>query len=181
MAYLDKWFIRKAVRTENKDIFDTLKKNKTATTVKGLDALKKHITTQIDPSCLVDGIIVTNQTGFALMDEEKDNNGRGLLQTNPMDATKKMFQSLTIEVFADKELPNIEEGKAPVFVGSTKAGCDFMEREDLQFAVSEHFAFNKNQTTLRVMEGYDVVQADKDAYSYVSFEKKAEETQIPTA
>lgn len=178
MAYLDKWFIRKAVRTENKDIFDTLKKNKKTVAIKGLDSLKEHITKNIDPSCLVDGVIVTNQTGFALMDAEKDNNGRGMLQPNPMNATEKMFQSLPIKVFADKELANVEEGKAAMFVGSTKAGCDFMEREDLQFAISEHFAFNKNQTTLRVMEGYDVVQADKDAYSYVSFEQKeAEEKQ----
>ncbi len=172
LSYLDKWFVRKAIRTENRDIFATLKKDKTAVQLQGLDALKKHITKEIDPSCLVDGVIVTNQTGFALMDEEKDNNGRGMLQPNPMNATEKMFQSLPIKVFADKELPNIEDGKAPMFVGSTKAGCDFMEREDLQFAVSEHFAFNKNQTTMRVMEGYDVVHADKEAYTYISYESK---------
>ena len=178
LAYLDKWFVRKAVRTENRDIFNTLKKDKTVVALKGLDALKEHITKKVDPSCLVDGVIVTNQTGFALMDAEKDNNGRGMLQPNPMNSTEKMFQNLPIKVYADKELANIAENKAPMFVGSTKAGCDFMEREDLQFAVSEHFAFNKNQTTLRVMEGYDVVQADKEAYNYVSFEAK--ET-LPTA
>lgn len=178
LSYLDKWFVRKAVRTENRDIFNTLKKDKTIVALKGLDALKEHITKKVDPSCLVDGVIVTNQTGFALMDAEKDKNGRGMLQPNPMNATEKMFQNLPIKVFADKELANIAENKAPMFVGSTKAGCDFMEREDLQFAVSEHFAFNKNQTTLRVMEGYDVVHADKDAYNYVSFETKEE---LPTA
>lgn len=174
MSYLDKWFIRKAVRTENKDIFDTLKKGKEATEVKGLNALKEHITKNIDPSCLVDGVIVTNQMGFAIMDAETDKNGRGMLQPNPTDSTKKMFQGLPIEVFADKELAILSEGKAPVFVGSIKAGCDFMDREDLLFATSEHYAFNKNQTTLRVMEGYDTVQADKDAYSYISFEKAEE-------
>lgn len=174
LSYLDKWFVRKAVRTENKDIFDTLKANKEAVALKGLDALKEHITKNIDPSCLIDGVIVTNQSGFAIMDGEKDNNGRGLLQPNPMNTTEKMFQSLPIKVYSDKELANLADGTAPMFVGSTKAGCDFMEREDLQFAVSEHFAFNKNQTTLRVMEGYDAVQADKDAYSYISFTKKEE-------
>ena len=45
-----------------------------------------------------------------------------------------------------------------------------MDRETLDFAVSEHFAFNKNQTTLRVMEGYDVVETDKNAYQYISYE-----------
>ena len=166
MSYLDKWFIRKAIRTENKE----------AKEVKGLNALKEYITKNIDPSCLIDGVIVTNQTGFAIMDAETDKNGRGMLQPNPADPTKKMFQGLPIEAFADKELPVISEGKAPLFVGSIKAGCDFMDREDLLFATSEHYAFNKNQTTLRVMEGYDTVQADKDAYSYISYEKAEEVT-----
>lgn len=78
------------------------------------------------------------------------------------------------EVFADNELSNIAVGKYPVFIGSTKDGCDFMDRESLDFATSEHFAFNKNQTTLRIMEGYDVVETDKDAYKYLSFEEADE-------
>lgn len=49
-----------------------------------------------------------------------------------------------------------------------------MDRESLDFATSEHFAFNKNQTTLRVMEGYDVVETDKNAYEYLSFEEADE-------
>ena len=69
---------------------------------------------------------------------------------------------------------NIAEGKYPVFIGSTKDGADFMDRESLDFATSEHFAFNKNQTTLRVIEGYDVVETDKDAYEYLSFEEAGE-------
>ena len=171
MSYINKWFIRKAVRTENKDIFTALKKDKTAKNVKGLDALKKEIN-HLDPA--LKQIIVTNTSGFAAMDDEKDINGRGMLQVDPTNASRKTYQSLPIEVFADNELPNIAEGKYPVFIGSTKDGCDFMDRESLDFATSEHFAFNKNQTTLRVIEGYDVVETDKDAYEYLSFEEADE-------
>lgn len=167
MSYINKWFIRKAVRTENKDIFAALKKDKTAVVVKGLDALKKQINL-LDPS--LKQVIVTNTSGFAVMDEEKDLAGRGMLSVDPTNTSRKMFQSLPIEVFADNELPNIATGKYPIFIGSTKDGVDFMDRESLNFATSEHFAFNKNQTTLRIMEGYDVVETDKDAYEYLSFE-----------
>lgn len=171
MSYINKWFIRKAVRTENKDIFAALKKEKTAVAVKGLDALKKQINL-LDPS--LKQVIVTNTSGFAAMDEEKDLAGRGMLSVDPTNASRKMFQSLPIEVFADNELPNIATGKYPIFIGSTKDGVDFMDRESLDFATSEHFAFNKNQTTLRVMEGYDVVETDKDAYKYLSYEEANE-------
>ena len=56
-----------------------------------------------------------------------------------------------------------------MFVGATDAGCDFMDKDGLEFATSEHYAFNKNQTTLRVLEGYDTVQTDVNAYSYISY------------
>lgn len=171
MSYINKWFIRKAVRTENKDIFTALKKDKTVVAVKGLEELKKKINL-LDPA--LKQVIVTNSSGFAAMDDEKDVNGRGMLQVDPTNASRKMFNSLPIEVFADNELANIAAGKYPIFIGSTKDGVDFMDRESLDFATSEHFAFNKNQTTLRVMEGYDVVETDKNAYEYLSFEEADE-------
>ena len=171
MSYINKWFLRKAVRTENKDIFNALKNDKTPETVKGLDALRKIINL-LDPA--LKQVIVTNASGFAAMDDEKDINGRSMLQPDPTDASRKLYNSLPIEVFSDSELADIATGKHPMFVGSTKDGADFMDRESLDFAVSEHFAFNKNQTTLRVIEGYDVVETDKKAYKYLSFEEADE-------
>lgn len=168
-SYLNKWFVKKAVRTENVDIFNTLKENKKATPIKGLTALKIHINKDIDPSCAMTGVIITNQTGFAEMDKQKDKNGRGILEDNPSNKTKKMFQQMPIYVFSDKELKNVA-GKAPMFVGATDAGCDFMDKDKLEFATSEHYAFNKNQNTLRVIEGYDTVQTDVNAYSYITYE-----------
>lgn len=178
-SYLNKWFVKKAVRTENKDIFTALAKGLEGTAVKGLTALKTHINTKLDPSCAMTGYIITNQTGFAEMDKQKDANGRGILQDNPSKKTAKMFQNMPIYVFSDKELPMVSE-KAPMFVGATDAGCDFIDKEGLEFATSEHYAFGKNQTTLRVIEGYDVVQTDKNAYSYVLYEGvDYEETATP--
>lgn len=178
MSYINRWFIKKAIRTENKSIFKTLASEKTATAVKGLNALKKKIN-MMDPSVLIDAVIVTNQTGFSLMDDETDANGRGLLEVDPTNKSKKLYQSLPIHVFSDNELPNIN-GKAPMFVGSIAAGCDFMEKDNLEFAVSEHFKFNKNQTTLRIIEGFDTVQTDADAYAYFTFEEKTSTPSTPS-
>lgn len=180
LAYLNKWFVRKAVRTENKDIFDTLKANKTAIACKGLLSLKSEMNLKLDPSCLIGASLVTNQTGFDIMDSEVDENGRPMLQPDPTNATRKVYNGYPIEVFADAELKNIAEGKAPVFIGNLVNGCDFMDREKLEFATSEHFAFNKNQTTMRVMEGYDVVGTDKDSYLFIALTKKEEKSIVST-
>ena len=42
----------------------------------------------------------------------------------------------------------------------------FIEKNGLEFASSEHVFFKKNQLALRVIEGFDVFQADADAYLY---------------
>lgn len=172
MAYLDRWFVRNATLSENADIFAALKAGYNSGTPKeitGWKALKKSINVDLDPSCLIDGVIITNQSGFAALDAEEDKDGKPVLRENPAMPTEKLFQGLTIHVFPDAQLPNIDGTHFPMIYGSTKAGCTFVEHESLQFTVSEHFLFNKNQNCLRVIEGYDVMSTDTSAYIYGSF------------
>jgi HK97 family phage major capsid protein len=114
-------------------------------------------------------VIVTNQSGFAALDEEEDKDGRPELQPNPTHPTEKLFQGLPVKVFPDAQLPNIDDTHYPVIYGDVKAGATFVEHEDLEFAISEHFLFNKNQNCLRVIEGFDVMSTDTGAYIYGSF------------
>ena len=53
-----------------------------------------------------------------------------------------------------------------VFYGDLKAGCYFVEFAYLFFDASAHAGFVKNRTLMRVIEGYDVIQADAAAYCY---------------
>jgi HK97 family phage major capsid protein len=169
LAYINRWFVKNAIVSENAKIFETLKAEKEVKAIVGLDALKTSINVDLDPACLVDGVIVTNQTGFAALDGEVDGDGRGMLQPNPVNPTQKMFNGLPIHVFSDAQLANVG-GKAPIFYGSLKAGATFVEHTALEFATSEHVFFGKNQNALRVIEGFDVMGTDKDAYVYGTFE-----------
>ncbi len=172
MAYLDRWFVRNAVLTENAAIFETLKAGYNSGAPKaiaGWKALKKSINVDLDPSCLIDGVIVTNQSGFAVLDEEEDADGRPILHANPAQPTEKLFQGLRVHVFPDAQLPNIDSTHFPVIYGSLKAGATFVEHQSLEFTISEHFLFNKNQNCLRVIEGFDVMSTDTGAYIYGSF------------
>ena len=172
MGYLDRWFVKNAIISENAEIFSTLKagyNSGTPKAVAGWKALKKSITKDLDPSCLLDGIIITNQSGFATLDEEEDSDGRPVLQPNPANPTQKIFQGLPIVVFSDAQLANIDATHFPVIYGSLKAGATFVEHKNIEFAVSEHYLFNKNQNCLRVIEGFDVMSTDTSAYIYGSF------------
>lgn len=172
MSYLNRWFVKNAIISENAKIFSVLKSgynNGTPKAIAGWKALKHSILVDLDPSCLNGGMIVTNQSGFACLDEEEDADGRPILQPNPANPTQKLFQGLPIKVFPDAQLPNIDETHFPMIYGDTKAGADFIDFENLLFESSEHFLFNKNQNCLRVIEGFDVVSTDTGAYIYGSF------------
>lgn len=172
MNYINRFFLRSAILSENAKIFDTLKNGYnggTAKAVAGWKALKKSITKDLDPACLLDGVIVTNQSGFACLDEEEDKDGRPVLQPNPANPTEKLFQGLPVKVYPDAQLPNIDATHFPVLYGDLKAGATFVEHGSMEFAVSEHYFFGKNQTALRVIEGFDVLSTDTGAYIYGSF------------
>ena len=172
MNYLNRWFVRNAVISENAKIFETLKAGYNSgapKAVAGWKALKKSITVDLDPSCLINGVIATNQSGFACLDAEEDKDGKPVLQPNPANPTEKLFQGMVVHVFPDAQLPNIDATHFPMIYGDTKAGATFVEHQNLEFTISEHFLFNKNQNCLRVIEGFDVMSTDTAAYIYGSF------------
>lgn len=172
MNYLDGWFVKNAILSENTKIFATLKAGYASGTPKaiaGWKALKKSINKDLDPACLIDGVIITNQSGFAALDEEEDKDGDPVLQKNPANPTEKLFQGLRIHVFPDAQLPNIDGTHFPMIYGSVRAGLTFVEHAGLEFAVSEHAEFRKNQNLLRVIEGFDAMSTDTSAYIYGSF------------
>lgn len=165
MAYLNRWFVRNSIITENAKIFDTLKKDKTAKNLSGWQALKHSINADIPADYLIDGIIITNQSGFAYLDDSVDASGRPIMSEDVKETTAKRFNGLQVVVFPDAQLPD-EGGKHPVFYGSIKSAVWFIDRKILEFSTSEHALFTKNQTLLRVIESFDVIPADKSAYEY---------------
>ncbi|OHW61387.1 phage capsid family protein [Andreesenia angusta] len=168
ISYIGNWFNKKAVKTENKKIFEVLQSNKTAKAIADWKALKKSINIDLDPELATDIVIVTNQDAFDVLDAALDGTGRPILQPNPTNPTQKMFGGYPVEVFSNALLPTTgtTTKKAPIFYGALKEGATFVAREGLEFATSEHAGFAKNQTLIRVIELFDVIQADKDAYVY---------------
>lgn len=165
MNYLNGLFAKKAIRTENSRIFAELKRGKVAEVVTDMKSIKKIINVGVDPSLKNLSVIATNQDGFNALDMIEDKDGRGLLQPIATDATRFTILGMEVHVFSNVELPSVEL-KAPIFVGSLSEGVKFFDRNVYEVAVSTEANFKQNQNVARVVERFDVKQADSEAYVY---------------
>lgn len=164
ISYVSRWWNKKAIMTENKDIFKKLTEGKEKVNIVGLAGLKTAINKDLDPA-FVNICIITNQDGYDYLDNLTDENGKPLINPDPMQKDKKLFKGLyQIEYFANRLLPS-DGTKAPILIGDLVEAADFVELEGgLHLASSEHADFKKNRTLMRVVSGYDVTIKDKGAY-----------------
>lgn len=166
MALIDKWFAKKAVLTENLKIFAELKSGKTAASFSSVDDILKAMALDIDPAITEDGVkIITNQHGFLWLSLQEDKDGNRYLQHDLTNPAVMRFNGAVVETFPTSQLPNTEN-KAPFFIGDTESGVYFIPRERMSMATSDDALFNKNQKALRIIEDFDVIGADKDAYIF---------------
>ena len=165
MGYIGRWFARKAVKTENADILTVMKANKDAKELADWKALKRSLNKDLDPALIPGSVIITNQDGFDELDNAVDENGRPILQPDPKNPTQKMFKGLPIDVYSNNDIPSVN-GKAPIFYGNLEEAITFVNRERYEVAKSKEAGFTKNATLIRVIERYDVIKTDDDAYCF---------------
>lgn len=168
VGYIGSWFARKAIRTENARIFAALKNGLTPTAIADWKDLKAAINTDLDPIIANNAIICTNQDGFNVLDAALDAEGRPVLQPDPTNPTVKRFMGKVVEVFSNTELPTVAT-KAPIFFGALGEGVKFVDRGVYEMKTSDQAGFTKNQTLVRCIERFDVIQADTGAYVYGEF------------
>ena len=173
MQFIDIWFVRRSIIVENKKIFETLKSGYNQGVPKQIaseKALRRAINMDLDPAFLESPnmVIVTNQSGFAYLDSLYDENGRPLLQPDPVDATVKRYKGIRVEMFSDAQFPNHSADHAPIIFGDTKDGVWMHVYEDYFFDTDngKGLGFAKNQALLKVIEGFALTVADGNAYVY---------------
>lgn len=169
MSYIGRWFARKAVKTENADILAVMLADKEAKELADWKELKRSLNKDLDPALIPGSVIVTNQDGFDELDNAVDENGRPILQPDPKNPTQKMFKGLTIDVYSNNDLPS-QSGKAPIFYGNLEEAITFVVRERYEVAKSKEAGFTKNATLIRILERYDVIKTDNEAYIYGELE-----------
>lgn len=162
LAYIDKHFAKRAVRTENKAIVTLMKEADSYTEGTDYKAITKALNTKLDAAISRDAKIFTNTEGFDYLDNLVDGNGRPLLQPMLTDPTKLLFKGREIVKLNDTEYAS-DEDKLEFWVGDLSSYCNFYDRRTLEIAVSEEAGFKQYAVFTRAVERFDVGKVDAKA------------------
>jgi HK97 family phage major capsid protein len=153
-AYVTNWISKKAVVTRNYHITNLLK-TMTKKQLANFDDIKKVLNVDLDPAISANSIILTNQDGYHWMDEQKDNNGRYLLQDDPTQPGRKLFKGRPVVVASNRFLKT--EGTttllAPFIIGDLKQLIVLFNRRFFELASTKEGgdAFIRDTTNLRTI------------------------------
>ena len=100
--------------TDNAQIIAKLK-TLSPVVVKSVDAIKQAKNTKLDPS--LQPVVVVNQSAFNWLDTQKDAQGRYLMSEDIQAPTGKALFGLPVVELSDVQLPNIDAGKLPMYIG----------------------------------------------------------------
>ena len=176
MAYLSRWFARKAVITENGLLLTALKTltasalTPSASGADALDGVKAVLNKVLDPAISVGATILTNQNGFDALDQLKDEMGRGLLQPNPLNPTEYRIYGRPVRVLSNAQMPDIAgENSDPdttdFFIGDFREFATLFQRDAFEVASTDigGNAWRTDSTEIRGITRLDVAKFDTAA------------------
>ena len=175
-GYISRWAAKKETITENTLLLAALATlSSAATSITANNELKtiKHIlNVLLDPAISRNAVILTNQSGFDLLDGLEDGIGRPLMQWNPTDNTPRFLHSHPIAVVSDAVLANTTTGTggdavttAPFYIGDGKQFATLFERGPME-VLSTNIggnSFNNDTIEIRFIKRMGVSTFDGDA------------------
>lgn len=110
--------------TDNLNILNTLKgvQAKTVKTLDNIKALRNSLDFGLTP------IVITNNDGFAYLDNLKDSQGRYILQPDVTIASGKSLFGCPVIVMNNKVLPDVKTGQFPIFIGDLQEAVALIRR-----------------------------------------------------
>lgn len=167
MEYLARWLARKSVITKNSIILTKLA-TLTATDVAAdgeLGAIKNVLNIGLDPAVSANAQILTNQSGFNVLDNLKDSVGRPLLQQDVTQGTGRQVLGHGITFIGDASLANVAAKGSPLYIGDFKQFMTIFERQAMEFATTNvgGSAWRTNSTEARAIMRLDAQVMDSDA------------------
>ena len=167
-GYLGRFFAKKQIITENNlllGILDDLTSQTAGTGETLHDILRRILNKVLDPDIALNAAIITNQSGFQLLDSAKDTNERPLLQPDPTTGTPMLFKAKPITVISDAMLPNPTGKDAVFYVGDFKQYGTLFVRQPLEIAstIEGGAAWRSYSTEVRGITRLAVAKFDTDA------------------
>ena len=143
--------------TDNAQIIAKLK-TLPATVVKSIDAIKQAKNTKLDPS--LQPVVVVNQSAFNYLDTQKDSQGRYLMSEDIQAPTGKALFGLPVVELSDAQLPNVDTGKFPMYIGDLAETIAIFRRNQV---TTKWTQFDSYSQGLAIMLRNDYQFIDKSA------------------
>lgn len=175
---ITKWIARKSNATSNQKVIGLIN-TKEVSQIETMDEIKKAIIVTLGAAYRAGSKILTNDDGLFFFSTLKDNNGRDLLQPNPMDAMQMYLSVGPIKVpiiaVPNKVIASDvkEKGKLkiPMVCGDFKEAFKKYDRQRTSIMSSNVAvagslnAFTQNMTLVRAIERNDYKVLDNMAYT----------------
>ena len=116
---------------DNTDNAQILAKLKTLSpvVVKSVDGIKQAKNTKLDPS--LQPVVVVNQSAFNWLDVQKDSQNRYLMSEDIQAPTGRSLFGLQVVELSDVQLPNVDTGKFPMYVGDLASTIAIFRRNQV--------------------------------------------------
>ena len=177
LAWLSAWIAKKVVVTRNKAIIDVMNKAPKKPTITDFDGVIDLVNTGVDPAIKTTSFLMTNTSGLNTLSKVKDAMGHYLLQHDPTQPDVYMIKGKRVIEIADRWLPD-NAGSHPLYYGDLKQAVTLFDRENMSLLSTNigDGAFKRDLTKVRVIDRFDVVATDSEAWVAGSFKTIKDQT-----
>ena len=120
---------------------------------------------------------MTNTSGFTALKKVKNAMGDYLMERDVKSPTGYSIDGFVVKEISDRFLPNGTGGAMPLYFGDLKQAVTLFDRQHLSLLSTNigGGAFETDTTKVRVIDRFDVVSTDTEAFVPASFKAIADQ------
>lgn len=176
LAWLSGWIAKKVVVTRNKAILGVVDKLPTKPTLTKWDDII-DLESKVDPAIKQTSFFLTNTSGFTALKKVKNALGDYLMERDVKSPTGYSISGFAVKEISDRWLPNASSGVMPLYFGDLKQAVTLFDRQQMSLLSTNigGGAFETDTTKVRVIDRFDVVATDTEAFVPASFKAIADQ------
>lgn len=176
LAWLSGWIAKKVVVTRNKAILGVVGTLPTKPTLTKWDDII-DLQAKVDPAIKQTSFFLTNTSGFTALKKVKNAFGDYLMERDVKSPTGYSIDGFAVKEVADRWLPNASGGAMPLYFGDLKQAVTLFDRQQMSLLSTNigGGAFETDTTKIRVIDRFDVVATDTEAFVPASFKAIADQ------
>lgn len=176
LAWLSGWIAKKVVVTRNKAILEAIATLPTKPTLTKWDDII-DLQAKVDPAIKQTSFFLTNTSGFTALKKVKNALGDYLMERDVKSPTGYSIAGFAVKEVADRWLANASGGAMPLYFGDLKQAVTLFDRQQMSLLSTNigGGAFETDTTKVRVIDRFDVVATDTEAFVPASFKAIADQ------